>query len=431
MKISNIHARQILDSRGHPTVEADVTLESGITGRAAVPSGASTGANEAHELRDNDEDRHHGKGVTIAVKNINTIIRDRLIGMESSEQEEIDKTLIDLDGTKNKSNLGANAILAVSLAVAKAAAISQSVPFFTYLQELMDHDQGVSLPVPMMNIINGGKHAEGSTDIQEFMIMPVGAGTFTEALRMGTEIFHHLAKVLSRKGYRTTVGDEGGFAPSVKNGNEEALDLILEAVENSNHKIGKDVVLALDVAASELYEHGFYHLRTENKKLTSEQMVNWLSELCEKYPIVSIEDALDQNDWEGWKKLTEKIGEKVQLVGDDLFVTNIEFLGRGIEEKSANSILIKLNQIGTLTETIQAIKMADKANWNSVISHRSGETEDTTIAHLAVAANSGQIKTGSLSRTDRVAKYNELLRIEEILGDKAIFDGDAISKRIK
>lgn len=429
MKITGIRARQILDSRGHPTVEADVTLENGVMGRAAVPSGASTGENEAHELRDNDLGLHHGKGVSIAVNNINTTIKNKLIGMDATHQEEIDKALIALDGTKNKSKLGANAILAVSLAVAKAAALSQSKPFFTYLQELMDHDQGVSLPVPMMNIINGGKHAEDSTDIQEFMIMPVGAKTFSEALRMGTEVFHHLAKVLSKKGYKTTVGDEGGFAPSVVNGNKEAIDLIIEAVEDSNHEIGKDIVLALDVAASELFENEMYHLRTENKKLTSEQMVDWLSELCDKYPIVSIEDALDQNDWNGWKKLTEKIGDKVQLVGDDLFVTNIEFLGRGIEEKSANSILIKLNQIGTLTETIQAIKMADKANWNSVISHRSGETEDTTIAHLAVAANAGQIKTGSLSRTDRVAKYNELLRIEELLGEKAIFNGNAISKK--
>ncbi len=430
MKIKNVLGRQILDSRGHPTVEADVTLENGIVGRAAVPSGASTGEKEAHELRDKDTDLHHGKGVTQAVNNINTIIKDKLIGMDPVKQEKIDKTLIDLDGTKNKSKLGANAILAISLAVAKAAANSRDIPFFIYLQELMDHDQGVSLPVPMMNIINGGKHAAGSTDIQEFMIMPIGAKTFSEALRMGTEIFHHLAKVLSKKGYRTTVGDEGGFAPSVKHGNKEAIDLILEAVKDSNHKIGKDVVLALDVAASELYEKGLYNLRTERKKLTSEQMVDWLSELCDKYPIVSIEDPLDQNDWEGWKKLTKKIGDKVQLVGDDLFVTNVEFLGRGIEEKSANSILIKLNQIGTLTETIQAIKMADKANWSSVISHRSGETEDTTIAHLAVAANSGQIKTGSLSRTDRIAKYNELLRIEEILGEKAIFNGDSIFRKI-
>ncbi|HVF69954.1 MAG TPA: phosphopyruvate hydratase [Xanthomonadales bacterium] len=423
MKILNVRGRQILDSRGHPTVEADVTLENGIVGRAAVPSGASTGMNEAHELRDNDDPRHHGRGVGNAVNNINTLIKNRLIGEEPQNQEKIDQLLIDLDGTKNKTKLGANAILAVSLAVAKAAATSQNLPFFAYLQNLMDHRQGVSLPVPMMNIINGGKHAHGSTDIQEFMIMPIGADTFSEALRMGTEVFHHLAKVLHKHGYQTTVGDEGGFAPHVKNGNKEALDLILEAIDNSNHKAGKDIVLTLDVAASEMYEDGFYHLKTEGKKFTSDQMVDWLSDLCGKYPIVSIEDALDQNDWVAWKKLTEKIGDKVQIVGDDLFVTNIEFLGRGIEEKSANSILIKLNQIGTLTETIQAIKMADQANWNSIISHRSGETEDTTIAHLAVAANAGQIKTGSLSRTDRVAKYNELLRIEEILGEKAIFNG--------
>ena len=428
MKIADVRGRQILDSRGHPTVEADVTLENGIVGRAAVPSGASTGAKEAHELRDNDALRHHGKGVGKAVSNINTSIKKSLIGLDSQNQEEIDKILIELDGTKNKNNLGANAILAVSLAVAKAAALSQNLPFFFYLQNLMDHKQNVSLPVPMMNIINGGKHAHGSTDIQEFMIMPVGAKTFSDALRMGTEVFHHLAKVLHRKGYQTTVGDEGGFAPNVKS-NKEAIELILEAIKDSGYKTGDDIVVALDIAASELFENGVYNLKTEDKKFTSEQMVEWLSELCTKYPIVSLEDALDQNDWKAWKKLTKKIGDKVQIVGDDLFVTNIEFLGRGIEEKSANSILIKLNQIGTLTETIQAIKMADMADWNSIISHRSGETEDTTIAHLAVAANAGQIKTGSLSRTDRVAKYNELLRIEEILGEKAIFNGNAISKR--
>ncbi|HUQ85333.1 MAG TPA: phosphopyruvate hydratase [Candidatus Limnocylindrales bacterium] len=430
MKITNIFGRQILDSRGHPTVEADVVLENGITGRAAVPSGASTGVNEAHELRDNDMSRSHGKGVDNAVKNINTVIKDALIGIDPNKQEKIDQILIDLDGTKNKSSLGANAILAVSIAVAKAAANSQNLPFFTYLENLMDHKQGTSLPVPMMNIINGGKHASGSTDIQEFMIMPIGAKTFRNSLRMGTEIFHHLAMVLHKKDYRTTVGDEGGFAPNVKEGNKEAIDLILEAIKDSGYKVGSDVVLALDVAASEMYEDGYYYLKTENKKLTTDEMVEWLAELCQKYPIVSIEDALDQNDWEGWKKLTLKIGDKVQLVGDDLFVTNIEFLGRGIEEKSANSILIKLNQIGTLTETIQAIKMADNAGWNSIISHRSGETEDTTIAHLAVAANAGQIKTGSLSRTDRVAKYNELLRIEELLGEKAIFNGNAHLRKV-
>lgn len=441
MKIAKVHGRQIFDSRGHPTVEADVTLDNGMIGRAAVPSGASTGTNEAHELRDNDLLRHNGRGVSRAVKNINSKINEALIGLDSSEQGKIDNILIELDGTHNKSNLGANAILAVSLAVAKSAAKSQILPFFLYLQKIMHHESKVILPTPMMNIINGGQHAKGSTDIQEFMIMPIGAHTFTESVRMGSEVFHSLKKVLHRKGYGTTVGDEGGFAPHVKNGNKEALDLIIEAIINAGYKPGTDVALALDVASSELYlpaghlrakasaterrqgNDGKYYLKTENKTMNHSEMIDWLENLCSDYPIVSIEDGLDQNDWEGWIELTKRIGGKVQIVGDDLFVTNTKFLSRGIKEKSANAILIKLNQIGTLTETLQTIKMAEDAGWNCIISHRSGETEDTTIADLAVGAGVGQIKTGSLSRTDRIAKYNELLRIEELLGDKAVYNG--------
>ncbi len=429
MKIAKIIGRQILDSRGHPTVEADVVLENGVIGRASVPSGASTGANEAHELRDDDKSRHHGRGVENAVNNINMRISKKLKGFDSEDQEDIDNILIDLDGTPNKSKLGANAILAVSLACAKATALGNREPFFEYIHSLYDNSKKMSLPVPMMNIINGGRHAHGSTDIQEFMIMPVGAKSFSEALRMGSEVFHHLAKILHKKGYPTTVGDEGGFAPNVKNGNKEAIDLILEAVEESGYKIGEEIVLALDIAASELFKSGKYYLKTENKKLTSDQMIDWLIGLTKKYPIFSIEDALDQNDWEGWEKLTDKIGKKIQLVGDDLLVTNTKFLKRGIKEKSANAILIKLNQIGTLSETLEAIRMATDAGWKSIISHRSGETEDTTIAHLAVGTGAGQIKTGSLSRTDRVAKYNELLRIEEILGENAIYNGDILSGR--
>ncbi len=426
MQIVNVIGRQILDSRGHPTVEADVILEDGTEGRAAVPSGASTGANEAHELRDNDKSMHHGKGVINAISNINTEIRDAILGMDVKEQEKIDRDLIKLDGTPNKNRLGANAILAVSLSVAKAAALNNRQPFFKYIHTLSGTSKKMSLPVPMMNIINGGRHAHGSTDIQEFMIMPIGANSFSKALRMGTEVFHHLAKVLHNKGYATTVGDEGGFAPNVKNGNAEAIELIIEAINMSGYKTGTDIVLALDVAASEMYQDELYYLKTENRSLTRIEMVDWLTTLTQKYPIVSIEDALDQSDWETWELLNKKIGNKVQLVGDDLFVTNTTFLERGIKNESANAILIKLNQIGTLTETLNAIKMADKAGWNSIISHRSGETEDTTIAHLAVGTGVGQIKTGSLSRTDRVAKYNELLRIEEILGDDAKYVGSGI-----
>lgn len=427
MNIKKIIGRQILDSRGYPTVEADVLLDNDIVGRASVPSGASTGQYEAIELRDNNPHSYQGKSVQKAVTNINTDINNALIGKDASDQRKIDQILLDLDGTENKSNLGANALLAVSLATAKAQALSDHLPLFTYFQKLAGKASPL-MPVPMMNIINGGKHAAGSTDIQEFMIMPVGAESFSKALEMGANVFHSLAKVLHEKGYGTTVGDEGGFAPHVKEGNKEALDLIAQAVEKAGYTLGTDIVLALDVAASELFEDGKYHLNTENKTLSSEEMVSWLSELSEKYPIVSIEDGLNEEDYTGWKQLTTKIGDKVQLVGDDLFVTNTKMLERGIQNKEANAILIKLNQIGTLTETLNAVAMAEKAEWNSIISHRSGETEDTTISHLVVGTATGQIKTGSLSRTDRIAKYNELLRIEEQLGDKAIYPGKDIFK---
>ncbi|HSW78149.1 MAG TPA: phosphopyruvate hydratase [Candidatus Chromulinivoraceae bacterium] len=422
MDIARIHARQIIDSRGNPTVEADVVLSDGTLGRAAVPSGASTGSNEAVELRDGGSD-FGGKGVMKAVGNVNGIIAEKLIGMDASDQRVLDKTLIDLDGTPNKGNLGANAILAVSLAAAKAVALSKGIPLYGYFRSLAEENGDFLLPVPMMNIINGGKHAAGSTDIQEFMIMPVGAPTFTKAIQMGAEIFHALAKVLKENGYGTTVGDEGGYAPHVKKGNAEALELISAAVEKAGYELGKDVVLALDVAASELYEDGKYHLATENRSLSSDEMVEWLAELAEKYPIASIEDGLAEDDWDAWSKLTKRIGTKLQIVGDDLLVTNVSFLKRGIDEKAANAILIKLNQIGTLSETIDAVAMAHEAGWNAVISHRSGETEDTTIAHLVVGLATGQIKTGSMSRTDRVAKYNELLRIEEELGAEAKYAG--------
>lgn len=423
MQIKNIHARQIIDSRGNPTVEADVILENGIMGRAAVPSGASTGSNEAVELRDGDTSRFGGKAVTKAVANVNGEIADALKGHDVTDQRGIDQTMIDLDGTPNKGRLGANALLAVSLATAKAAAQATDKPLYEYFRDL-GGNTSLSLPVPMMNIINGGKHAAGSTDIQEFMIMPVGAATFSEAIRMGTEIFHALGKTLKEKGYGTTVGDEGGYAPRVQQGNAEALELISTAVANAGYQLGTDVVLALDVAASELYENGKYHLATENRELTSDEMIDWLVDLTEKYPIRSIEDGLDEADWDAWAKLTARIGDKVQIVGDDLLVTNVQFLKRGIEEKAANAILVKLNQIGTLSETIDAVNMAHEAGWHAVISHRSGETEDVTIADLVVGLATGQIKTGSLSRTDRVAKYNQLLRIEEALGDDAgLFHG--------
>jgi enolase len=422
MEIKSIHARQILDSRGNPTVEADVMLGDGTLGRAAVPSGASTGSHEAVELRDGG-DAFGGKAVGQAVANVNGPIAEALAGHDASDQKAIDDALISLDGTPNKGKLGANAILAVSLATAKAAAMSQRRPLYAYLHDLAPEVGELKLPVPLMNIINGGKHAVGSTDIQEFMIMPVGAVTFSEAIRMGAEIFHALAKVLKEKGYGTTVGDEGGYAPRVKQGNAEALELISSAVDKAGYKLGDDVVLALDVAASELYADGVYTLTTENRSLSSDEMVDWLVELTEKYPIASIEDGLAEDDWQAWAKLTQRLGDKVQIVGDDLLVTNVAFLKRGIEEHAANAILIKLNQIGTLTETIQAVAMAHDAGWRAVISHRSGETEDTTIAHLVVGLGTGQIKTGSMSRTDRVAKYNELLRIEEELGAGAVYSG--------
>lgn len=423
MNITRIHAREIIDSRGNPTIEADVTLDSGVIGRAAVPSGASTGTNEAVELRDGDMKRFSGKGVLHAVAFVNTEIAAALIGMDAGEQVLLDEKMIALDGTENKGRLGANAILAVSLAVAKAAALEQRISLYEYLRSLTTTKPSSTLPLPMVNIINGGKHAAGSTDIQEFMIMPVGATTFSDAARMCAEVFHALGKVIASKGYSTTVGDEGGYAPAVREGNKEALALISEAVTKAGYELGKDIVLALDVAASELYVDGKYELKTEGRTLTSQEMADWLIELATEYPIVSIEDGLAEHDWDGWKYFTAQAGEKLQIVGDDLLVTNVKFLERGIQEHAANAILVKLNQIGTLTETIRAVEMAHAAGWKAIISHRSGETEDTTIADLVVALGTGQIKTGSMSRTDRVAKYNQLIRIEESLGSSAIFAG--------
>jgi len=417
MEITDIKARQILDSRGNPTVEADVILADGTLGRAAVPSGASTGSREAIELRDG-ESAYGGKGVLKATKNITTEIKTALIGEKADNQSQIDTTMIKLDGTDNKGRLGANAILAVSMATAKAAAQSRKQPLYRYIAELAGNTNLI-LPLPMMNIINGGKHAAGSTDIQEFMIMPIGAKSFSDCIQIGAEIFQALGKVLQAKGYGTTVGDEGGYAPAVKRGNAEALELITEAVGKASYKLGEDVVLALDTASSELLENGKYQLKTEGKALTSAEMVTFYKDLISRFPIVSIEDGLAEDDWTGWQQLTAKLGDKLQIVGDDLLVTNTTFLKRGISEKSANAILVKVNQIGTLTETIDAVKMAHEAGWKAIISHRSGETEDTTIAHLAVGLGTGQIKTGSLSRSDRVAKYNELLRIEEELGSAA------------
>lgn len=427
MKITDIKARQILDSRGNPTVEADVVLEDGALGRAAVPSGASTGMHEAIELRDGGQ-AYNGKSVLKAVANINGEIKNALLGMDAFEQYTIDRAMIDLDGTENKGRLGANAILAVSLAVAKAAATSRIQPLYRYIAELAQNEK-LTLPLPMMNIINGGKHAANSTDIQEFMVMPVGAQSFSQGIQMGAEIFHALGKVLKEAGYGTTVGDEGGYAPAVKNGNAEALELIEKAVGKAGYTLGDDVVLALDVAGSELLENGAYQLQTEGKSLSSQEMVAFYKDLCGRFPVVSIEDGLGEEDWDGWKQLNAKLGAEVQLVGDDLFVTNTQFLQRGIDEGAANAILIKVNQIGSLTETIEAVRMAHDAGWKAVMSHRSGETEDTTIAHLAVGLNTGQIKTGSLSRTDRVAKYNELLRIEEELGNQAVFAGRSAMER--
>ena len=421
-KIVDIKGREVLDSRGNPTVEADVLLDNGIIGSACAPSGASTGSREALELRDGDKSRYLGKGVLKAVANINGPIRDLLKGTDPSDQKALDLAMIKLDGTENKATLGANAILAVSLAAAKAAAQDQDLPLYAHIANLNGTPGVYSMPVPMMNIINGGEHADNNVDIQEFMVQPVGAKTFSEGLRMGTEIFHHLKAVLKARGLSTAVGDEGGFAPNLAS-NEDALKVISEAVANAGYKLGTDVTLALDCAASEFYEDGKYNLSGEGQVFTAEGFADYLKGLTERYPIISIEDGLDESDWAGWKILTDKIGEKTQLVGDDLFVTNTKILKEGIDKKIANSILIKFNQIGTLTETLEAIQMAKAAGYTAVISHRSGETEDSTIADLAVGTSAGQIKTGSLCRSDRVSKYNQLLRIEEQLHGKAKYNG--------
>lgn len=416
--IVDIYAREVLDSRGNPTVEVEVTTEEGTMGSAIVPSGASTGIHEAVELRDGDKSRYLGKGTLTAVNNVNEIISEALIGFDVFDQVGIDKALIQLDGTENKSKLGANAILGVSMAVARTASIESCTPLYEYIGGV----NAKTLPVPMMNILNGGEHADNNVDIQEFMVMPAGACSFKEALRMGTEVFHNLKAVLKSKGYNTAVGDEGGFAPNL-NSNEEALQTIMEAIEKAGYVAGKDIFLALDVASSEMYENGKYNFKGEGKVYSSEELVNYYCELVEKYPIISIEDGLAEDDWDGWKLITEKIGNKVQLVGDDLFVTNYSRLAMGIEKGIANSILIKLNQIGTITETLDAIELAKTHGYTCVISHRSGETEDTTIADLAVAVNAGQIKTGSASRTDRICKYNQLLRIEDRLCEDSKFLG--------
>ncbi|MEB0204105.1 phosphopyruvate hydratase [Pseudomonas sp. CCC3.1] len=421
-KIVDIKGREVLDSRGNPTVEADVLLDNGIIGSACAPSGASTGSREALELRDGDKSRYLGKGVLKAVANINGPIRDLLLGKDPVDQKALDHAMIALDGTENKGSLGANAILAVSLAAAKAAAQDQDLPLYAHIANLNGTPGVYSMPVPMMNIINGGEHADNNVDIQEFMVQPVGAKTFSDALRMGTEIFHHLKAVLKARGLNTAVGDEGGFAPNLAS-NEDALKVISEAIANAGYTLGTDVTLALDCAASEFYEDGKYNLSGEGQVFSSEGFAEYLKGLTQRYPIISIEDGLDESDWDGWKILTDKIGEKVQLVGDDLFVTNTKILKEGIDKKIANSILIKFNQIGTLTETLEAIQMAKAAGYTAVISHRSGETEDSTIADLAVGTSAGQIKTGSLCRSDRVSKYNQLLRIEEQLGAKAKYNG--------
>ncbi len=418
--IVDIYAREVLDSRGNPTVEVEVTTESGAFGRAIVPSGASTGEHEAVELRDGDKNRYLGKGVLKAVENVNEVIAPELIGLDVSDQLGIDKKMIELDGTPNKGKLGANAILAVSLACAKAAADYQGVPLYRYFGGFSGHQ----LPSPMMNILNGGAHADWCIDFQEIMVMPLGAPTFREALRMGAEVFHNLKKILKDKGCNTAVGDEGGYAPKLSS-NEEALECVVEAIEKAGYKPGKDAYIAMDVASSEFYNEktGKYDLKSEGKSLTASEMVDFYEKLIAKYPIISIEDGLDENDWDGWKVLTDRLGKKVQLVGDDLFVTNVERLAKGIKLGVANAILIKVNQIGTLSETFAAIEMAKRAGYTAVVSHRSGESEDTTIADIAVALNAGQIKTGSASRTDRIAKYNQLLRIEDELGDVASYDG--------
>ncbi len=417
-KIREIHGREIMDSRGNPTIEVDVILDSGASGRAAVPSGASTGEREAVELRDGDKKRFLGKGVLKAVDNVNKVISKKVVGLEATDQILIDRTMIELDGTNNKSKLGANAILGVSLAVAKASAEESYLPLYRYIGGV----NAKELPVPMLNIINGGAHADNNVDIQEFMIMPVGASSFAEALRMSAEVFHNLKKILNKKGLSTAVGDEGGFAPNL-NSNEEALQVIMEAIKAAGYKDKKDFLLALDVASSELVKKGKYVFEGEGKTLSSKELTDYYEYLVGKYPIISIEDGMDQNDWGGWKKLTERLGTKVQIVGDDLFVTNPSILKEGIEKGIANSILVKVNQIGSLTETLDAVEMAKKANYTAVISHRSGETEDTTIADIAVALNAGQIKTGSTSRSDRIAKYNRFIRIEEELSNAAIYKG--------
>ena len=422
MTIANVHAREILDSRGNPTVEVDVELEYGILGRAAVPSGASTGEHEAVELRDTDSIRYLGKGVRKAVENVNTIIADALKGADPFAQEAIDQTMLTLDGTPNKGNLGANAILGVSLAVAKAAAAEAGLPLYQYIGGA----NAKELPLPMMNVLNGGSHADNNVDLQEFMIMPIGAQTFAEALRMGTEIFHNLKAVLQDRNYNTAVGDEGGFAPDLRS-NEEALQVLIEGIERAKYVPGDEVLLALDPASSEFYKDGVYRLEAEAKPDKSpEEMVDFYAKLVDKYPIVSIEDGMAEDDWDGWKLLTQAIGDKVQLVGDDLFVTNTDRLQQGIDRSIGNSILIKVNQIGTLTETLDAIELAKRFNYTAVVSHRSGETEDTTIADIVVGVNAGQIKTGSLCRTDRICKYNQLLRIEEQLGSRAQFNGKQV-----
>ncbi len=421
LKITHIIGREVLDSRGNPTVEVDVTLEDGTVGSAMVPSGASTGKHEAVELRDGDKNRYLGRGVQTAVNNVNTLITDHLVGMNANNQADIDQAMIDLDGSPNKSNLGANAILGVSMAVARAAAGSADQPLYSYL----GGEQSNMLPIPMMNILNGGSHADNNVDIQEFMVFPIGANSFSSALQMGVETFHHLKSVLQKKGLNTSVGDEGGFAPNLRS-NAEAVEVILEAIEKTPYTLGKDLFLALDVAASEIYKNGLYHLASEDKQYSSEEMVAYLTSLANQYPIISIEDGLDENDWQGWQQLNSAIGNRVQIVGDDLTVTNLTRLQRAIDENAMNAILIKLNQIGTITETIQAIELAKANHYGAVISHRSGETEDVIIADFAVAMGMGQIKTGSASRTDRIAKYNQLLRIEAALGSSAQFPGKEV-----
>ena len=426
-KIVEIHALEVLDSRGNPTVQAEVRLESGALGVACAPSGASTGSREALELRDGDTTRYLGKGVLKAVGAVNGAISERLVGMDARDQRGLDSAMLELDGTDNKAKLGANAILAVSLAAAKAAANAKGMPLYAHIAELYGQPGQYSMPVPMMNILNGGEHADNNVDIQEFMVQPVGAASFTEALRVGAEIFHALKKVLSARGLSTSVGDEGGFAPNLES-NAEALAVIKQAVVDAGYELGRDVTLALDCAATEFYRNGQYDLAGEGKQYDAVGFVEYLAKLCEQYPIVSIEDGMDESDWEGWKALTEKLGDKVQLVGDDLFVTNTKILQRGIDERIGNSILIKFNQIGSLSETLDAIKMAQDAGFTAVISHRSGETEDTTIADLAVGTSAGQIKTGSLCRSDRVAKYNRLLVIEQQLGERVAYPGRSAIK---